>query len=210
MTDLNNGYFVFDDPKIDQINGVPLHPTWWSRFYEYAFALQFVNKKDVVADMGCGWMGRPLTAELARRSKEVYGIDADQRVHGLDKHPNLYYLSMDFTSTEMSYFAASSFDKIYCISVIEDLSPGDRIQALKNFRRLIKNDGKIVITIDCIWEYFRIAQPYPTVNINHFIREVGEAGLSFVGEVSTEIPANAVHQSVWNLACWHCILERND
>ena len=207
-TDLNNAYFKFNDPRIEMINGVPLHPSWWSRFYEYAFALRFPERNDCAADMGCGWMGRPLTAELARLSKEVYGIDADKRVHGLEKVDGLYYLSMDFTSTEMNYFRSSSFDKIYCISVIEDLSPDDRAQALKNFSRLIAKKGKIIITMDAIWEAFRIAQPYPTVNVQHFIRDVERAGLRFVGEIDTRMPDNAVHQSKWNLACWHCVLER--
>lgn len=208
--DLNNAYFKYDDPTVSEVGGLQLPRSWWSRFYEYAFALRFVDKNDVIADMGCGWMGRPLTAELAKRSKEVYGIDADERVSDLEKHPHLYYIPMDFCTSEMNYFKASSFDKIYCISVIEDLSPSDRLEALKNFTRLVKKNGKIIITMDTLWEAFRIAEPYPTVNINHFIKDVERAGLRFVGNVSTDMPPNPVHQPVWNLACWHCLLERND
>lgn len=208
MTASNNAHFKFDDARISSLGGTVFPPDWWSRPYEYAWALGFACQDDVAADMGCGWMGRPMTAELARRSKEVYGIDADERVHGLDKHKNLYYLTMDFTSSEMDYFEADVFDKIYCISVIEDLSPGDRLEALKNFRRTLKPDGKIVITMDVAWESFRISKPYPTVNVNHFIKEVDRAGLQFVGRVDAEMPANAVHQPEWNLACFHALLER--
>ena len=209
MTVLNNAYFKFTDPRIDAINGEPLHPTWWSRFYEYAFALDFAEAKDLVADMGCGWMGRPLTAELARRCREVYAIDNDIRVKDLvTREPNLYYLPMNFASDEMNHFQTSSFHKIYCISVIEDLSPDDRLKALINFRRLVKPDGNIIITMDAKWESFRYSKPYPTVNLQHFINDIARAGLQFVGKSNLDMPTNAVHQPEWNLACFHCVLER--
>lgn len=209
MTALNNAYFAYSDPVVRQVGDELLHPTWWSRPYEYAFALQFADTRDTAADMGCGWMGRPLTAELARRSKEVYAIDADDRVTQLENSlPNLYYLPMDFTSSDMDYFKASTFDKVYCISVIEDLLPGDRQAALKSFRRLVKPDGKIILTVDAIWEPFRIAEPYPTVNINHLIQEIKEAGLRFVGAIDWVMPQSPVCHPKWNLACWHCVLER--
>jgi 2-polyprenyl-3-methyl-5-hydroxy-6-metoxy-1,4-benzoquinol methylase len=209
MRVLNNAYFAQDDPRVEAINGEPLHPTWWSRFYEYAFAMRFMDKHDVVADMGCGWMGRPLTAELARNCKEVYGIDADPRVQWLENDlPNLYYIPMDFCSDEMSYFKTSTFDKIFCISVLEDLDPKELIRALRNFKRLVKPNGKIIITMDTIWEPWRTAKPYPTVNVNTFVRTVKMANLRFFGHIETILPDNAVHQSEWNLACWHCVLER--
>ena len=211
MTDLNNAYFRFDDPRVEVVGGMVLHPTWWSRFYEYAFAMQFMEKTDTVADMGCGWMGRPFVIELAAECKEVFGIDADIRVYDLyNNFPNLYYLPMNFCNSDMGHFKTSTFDKIYCISVIEDISPSDRLAALTNFRRLIKPKGKILITMDCVWEPFRISEPYPTVNVNHLIQAVEKAGLRFVGDVDNQMPDNAVHQSEWNLACFHCVLERND
>lgn len=209
MTDCNNGYFTTDDISIKTLSGVTFPPDWWSRPYEYAWALRYTDKDYSVADMGCGWMGRPLSAELARQCKEVYAIDADDRVLSLpNEHKNLFYLSMDFTDTEMDYFADADFDVIFCISVIEDLSPSDRLNALKNFRRLIQPEGKIVITLDAIWDAERIAEPYPTVDIKQFIRDVKKTGLKFVGNVEKEIPDNAVHESRWNLACYHCLLER--
>lgn len=208
MNASNNAYFSMSDASIREINGKPLPSDWWSRPYEYAFALEHVDKNAVVADMGCGWMGRPLTAELARQCKEVYAIDADDRVSDLDREDHgLYYLVMDFTSSEMDYFKDGIFNTVFCISVLEDLSPDDRLNALKNFRRLLAKGGKIVVTMDCIWEPFRIAKPYPTVNLNHFMKEVEKAGLVFVGDVSVDMPENAVHQSIWNLSCYHCLLE---
>ena len=209
MIDYNNAYFTTQDKAIQAIDNFVLPSDWWSRPYEYAFALQFVDKNDVIADMGCGWMGRPLTAELARQGKECYGIDADERVMDLEKIDHLYYLPMDFTSSEMNYFKASTFDKIFCISVLEDLSAGDMLAALKNFARLIKPDGKIIITLDSIWEPWRIAEPYPTVNLIHFMEHVKRAGLRFVGKWNIGMPDNAVHHSRWNLSCFHCLLERN-
>ena len=125
-----------------------------------------------------------------------------------NEYSNLYYLPMDFSSSEMDYFATGTFDTIFCISVLEDLNPADRLHTLKNFRRLVKNGGRIVITMDALWESFRIAKPYPTVNIKHFINDVSKAKLKFVGDINTDMPDNAVHQSVWNLSCYHCVLER--
>jgi len=206
----NNAYFTTNDMTVKSLNGKMLPREWWSRPYEYAFALRFTGEKAVVADMGCGWMGRPLTAELARQCKEVYGIDADAKVLEIEKEEsNLYYLSMDFATSEMQYFRAGSFDTIFCISVIEDLSPDDRLYALKNFERLIARRGKIIITMDTAWESFRAAEPYPTVNLKRFIREVKAAGLRFVGKVKTDMPLNAVHHARWNLSCYHCVLERD-
>ena len=210
MTASNNGYFTIQDVSIKALGGKALPGDWWSRPYEYAWALQFTNNKHVVADMGCGWMGRPLAKELAKQSKEVYAIDLDERVLDLDAlASNLYYIPMDFSNSEMDYFKTSTFDTIYCVSVIEDLQADDRLAALKNFRRLVKKGGKIVITMDAIWEPCRIAEPYPTVNLNHFIKEVERAGLKFVGKIETDMPDNAVHQAKWNLSCYHCVLERD-
>lgn len=209
MNASNNAYFTTQDDSIREINGKMLPSDWWSRPYEYAFALQFVDKKQTIADMGCGWMGRPLTAELARRSKEVYGIDADERVLDLERdEPNLYYIPMDFSDSEMDYFKTGTFDAIYCISVLEDLSQDDRLGALKNFRRLVTKTGKIIITMDCAWDSSKVSEPYPTVNLDEFIKDVERAGLKFVGNVNITMPDNAVHQPKWNLSCFHCVLER--
>jgi 2-polyprenyl-3-methyl-5-hydroxy-6-metoxy-1,4-benzoquinol methylase len=210
MSVSNNGYFRFDDVTVKALGGKALPGEWWSRPYEYAWALRFVDKKHTVADMGCGWMGRPFTPELARQCKEVYAIDADNRVTGLEnEHGNLFYIPMDFSNSEMDYFKTSTFDAIFCLSVIEDLRADDRLAALKNFRRLVKPKGKIVITMDAIWEPWRIAEPYPTVNLMSFNRNVAQAGLRFVGEPHLSMPKNAVHHARWNLSCYHCVLERD-
>jgi SAM-dependent methyltransferase len=210
MTASNNGYFTMQDVSIKALGGKALPGDWWSRPYEYAWALKFTNKLHIVADMGCGWMGRPLAKELAKQSKEVHAIDLDERVHDLEvTASNMYYLDMDFSSSEMNYFEDNTFDTIYCISVIEDLREDDRLATLKNFRRLVKRDGKIVITMDALWEPWRIAKPYPTVNLNAFSREVKMAGLRFVGDKNFTMPERPVCHSKWNLSCYHCVLERD-
>jgi len=207
-----NDFFKISDPRVDNIGGFPLHPEWWSRGYEYPWALSFARPGEIIADMGCGWSPRPLKDVLAKIAGQVYAIDKDKRVLQLPVHDNLCLVQADFAKQPPDttrLFADGYFDKIFCISVLEDLN--DMVPAaLREFARLIKPGGKIIMTFDVKYNLDAPAGPYPGVNLPEFMVDnifSGDLGLRFHGDVFTD-KSNAVVHPNWNLCCYHCVLTR--
>jgi hypothetical protein len=50
---LRSRFVTTGDPKITRLI-YDLPETWWSRFYEYAWAAEFVRETDIVLDVACG------------------------------------------------------------------------------------------------------------------------------------------------------------
>ncbi|MEM3617009.1 MAG: class I SAM-dependent methyltransferase [Conexivisphaerales archaeon] len=94
----------------------------------------------MILNVGCG--GRP-------RDKACYY--GDVRVD-IARFPTVTAL-MD---AHFLAFKASVFDKIVCFEVLEHLdSP---IKALKEFKRVLKTNGKIIISVPNIWYWRRIVR----------------------------------------------------
>jgi hypothetical protein len=89
-----NGYFKQSDPSIKELAGYPLPSDWWSRPWEYAWAIEHAVSYMTAADMGCGWMYRPFKDALAEVCKYVYAVDADQRLHKQDKADNMGFVTL--------------------------------------------------------------------------------------------------------------------
>ncbi len=51
-------------------------------------------------------------------------------------------------------FKDSSFDRIVCFEVLEHLS--SPFKALKEFRRVLKNDGDVILSVPNVWYWRRI------------------------------------------------------
>lgn len=198
----DNAYFTIHDPQVTKMCGLPLPQDWWSRGFEYAFALDRLGDAVHVADMGVGWMGRPLAAEVASTGRKVWGVDIDERVLALEPVPNLTYLVGDFAG-ELLDIPAHSLDLIYCISVLEDLTPDQQENAWYEWRRLLDKGGRVVFTCDVQWEEGQPLGKYPGCDLSALMTGMENAGFRLNGTVDRVKDGNVVHHSGFNLCCWH-------
>jgi SAM-dependent methyltransferase len=183
----------------------PLRPEWWSRKYEYPWALGFAKRGQVVADMGCGWMPRPFKDALADVCKTVYAVDADARLLSL---PNvcdsLRFIVRNFITDEMDDLPF--FDNIFCLSVLEDLTEY-LPDALLNFARLLKPHGRIVVTFDVPYNDAAPCPRYPGIQVADFESAAQFAGLEWDGEADYS-KSNCIHHDGFNLTVFHGALRR--
>jgi len=68
---------------------------------------------------------------------------------------------------------------------------------LSEFRRVLKDDGLIVLTFD-----------YPRINLDYLKMLVPEIGLAFHGPVDFDLPVNAVYSDVHQLHCFRTVLHK--
>lgn len=169
-----------DDITYKSVLNIP--KDWWSRFYEYAWASKFVDEEDVSLDAGCGVI-HPFKYYLASKCNEVHAVDIDERIIDRDEIINQqknYFNEKDISLSKeylekiilknedlksLSY-KDESFDKIYCISVLHCLSEEDILEVLKEFKRILKANGLLIITVDS-----------PTITVENLINNICEVGL---------------------------------
>ena len=200
----NNGYFQLNDPTANEIYGYEVHPSWWSRKYEYVWALKHASPGDVCADMGCGWHQRPLKDALSKVCAKVYAVDAHPGILELEAHDNMEWVVADISKD--TGIEAGSLDRVYCISVIEDL--GAFIWgALCEFARVLKRDGRIILTFDNHYDLTKPLGKYPGVNFEDFLDAMENAGLVFDGGVDMS-KEDAVYHEDFNLCVFHCVLKK--
>ena len=200
----SNDYFHRTDKHVDELWGYKIHPAWWSRKYEYPWAFQYAEFWQHAADMGCGWMDRPFKDMIADICAQVYAIDIDDRVLSLTRHGNMSLHKADFT--QETFLQPESIDRVFCLSVLEDLS--EKLpDALEEFKRVLQPDGLIVVTFDVWYDKAEPLGQYPGMDINYFWKSVYQAGLVPVGEV-LDNKADAVFSPDFNLCCYHAVLEK--
>lgn len=177
--------------------------TWWSRPYEYEWARQFCKPGQVVLDAACG-VSHPFKFYLADVCREVHACDLDTRIMAPDRiladiandfgeqvakgFPRRYLMQVEFavaSITELPY-RDRKFDRVFCVSVLEHLTPEDQVKTLIEFKRVLRDDGLIVVTVD-----------YPTVNLQLIQQTVQANGLEFAGRVNFEQPSDAIFDSQW-------------
>jgi len=122
-----------------------------------------VKEGDSVMDIGCG-NGRLLEAFLGRKINYL-GIDKNEKLLSLAKknYPNYEFIIGDIL--ELGKIPVLDFDYVFLVAMFHNL-PGKnlRLQALKQIRNKIKNDGQAVIIAwnmwsqkkfrKVIWKYF--------------------------------------------------------
>jgi len=108
------------------------------------------------------------------------------------------------------------FDRVFCISVLEHLDdffnrhagwhvPGlfrfafrhDIELALHEFRRVLMDDGIIVLTFD-----------YPDINLDYLFGIIAAAGLRPAGDVRREIPPDALVCEAMGLRCFRLAVKK--
>jgi len=73
----------------------------------------------------------------------------------------------------------------------------DIYQALREFRRVLKDSGFIVLTFD-----------YPDINIDYLARIADELGLEPAGPFNRDIPPDALYFEPMNIRCFRMVLKK--
>ncbi|NTU23776.1 class I SAM-dependent methyltransferase [Brevibacillus sp. HB1.2] len=191
-TDEKDDHFIFTLPV-----------TWNSRPYEYAWAKQFANPNDVVLDSACG-ICHPFKFYLADQCREVHACDLDNRIlykeaiyqdivdvfgkRVADSLPAHYFDGIHYCRANLTYlpYPNQKFDTVFCISVLEHLEDPIMVQAFREFHRVLKDDGQLVLTFD-----------YPLINLARLQQVLAEVGLQFSSDVSFEMPADVVYSDLY-------------
>lgn len=99
------------------------------------------NKK--ILDAGCG-DGR-LSAELSKKGAVVTGVDYSGRAINFSKlfAPNINFIQADIKSLP---FEDEKFDNILLVETLEHVSPQNIATVLSELKRVLKNDGKLIIS----------------------------------------------------------------
>lgn len=200
-----------DDPSLQSLV-FPLPAPWWSRGHEYAWAMEFAAPGTVVLDAACG-ISHPLKFALTGPCAEVHACDMDTRL--LDFEAIRADVQADFgpqaaaalprelvesinrvccSITDMPY-PDGAFDTVFCISVLEHMPPADRAGALREFARVTRRGGLVVVTMD-----------HPLVSLQEFIEQAMQAGLRFADDFSVHLPPDALHSKEYGLHCYRALL----
>lgn len=190
---LTSRFFTTNDEKVDTFV-YPIPVEWWSRGYEYPWAGRFAESGHVVLDAGCG-IGHHFKFALAGVCKQVHACDVDQNIinepfiiktikNGFNFDVtelcgNIYYKICDLGNLD---YPNHSFDRVFCISVLEHCSDSQYLLILKEFKRVLKEDGLIVLTFDV-----------PTHNLLGLLPQLlKDSRLTFAGEFNNQKPENAI------------------
>lgn len=228
-------YFTTDDPMLkEMIFSIPRGDDWWSRFYEYEWAKSFAKDSDVALDAASG-ICHPFKFYLIDNCKEVYACDIDERIlsseeilkeiseiYGEESVINFrteYLEKINYSHASLTNlpYEDNTFDKIYCISVIEHLNDiGNRYpiipnlsflnkflqrdiySALKEFRRVLKDSGLIILTFD-----------WPSINLNYFLKTMPKLNLTLAGDLCLERPSNAIYSKKYDVYCFRVVLKKD-
>jgi 2-polyprenyl-3-methyl-5-hydroxy-6-metoxy-1,4-benzoquinol methylase len=100
---------------------------------------------DTVLDVGCG--SGVISDNLASKAKFVYGIDGNKSAIEFAqenfKKSNIRFLHV---LVDSNLNIDSVIDKIYCFELIEHIYYNQSVEMLKNFNRVLKNDGLVLLT----------------------------------------------------------------
>ena len=114
-----------------------------------------IKKPGMAADIACG-NGRHLLP-LARRCKHVIGLDVSRELLKIvkkkikeEKIKNITLLHSDAVNLPLKN---NSLDAVMFIAALHNI-PGrtNRVQALKEVKRVLKNNGEAIISVWCLWQ----------------------------------------------------------
>lgn len=123
--------------------------TWWS---DLEFIRKYLKKKGRILDFGCG-NGRFLDfLEKENSSLEYQGVDSSQGLIEIaqKKHRGKKFLVLK--ENEKLPFEDESFDLIVAVAVFHHLSPKMAEETLQELKRILKKDGKIILTVWHLWK----------------------------------------------------------
>ena len=126
---------------------------WWVGF---EFIKKHTKSEGKTLDFGCG-NGRILEfLEVEKRKIEYVGADLSSGLLEIAKKKYLKrYPKANFVLIENEDelpFADNSFDSVVSVAVFHHFSPKMAEKSLKELRRILKNDGMLIITAWNLWE----------------------------------------------------------
>lgn len=211
-------FIISDDPRIDKVMlELPKH--WWSRPYEYAWATSFASPEQTVLDAACG-LSHPFKYHLCKLCKSVYACDINEhilcnrnilldmfRYFGVEAFDfPMEYLGKPILSRQdisSTSYDDSMFDTVFCISVLEHLPAGEVLKTLLEFKRILKQDGLIVITFE-----------YPPLDPETFNATMEQSGLVYADAAVFDLPETALTTSLFHQFdvgpyCFRALLKSN-
>jgi SAM-dependent methyltransferase len=199
--DMVSRYLRTDDARVVSVAGVNLRSEWWSRPYEYAWAAGFTGTGLLVLDAGCG-VTHPFKWHLAETCASVVAVDSDGAVQGgisfvaanrAEWGEQLENLRCNWEHARLRQgditrldCPDASFDRIFCISVLEHMDPLNRVAAVREFARVLAPGGMVLLTMDV-----------PACNPADVLAQAAQAGLTPAGEVDLDQPANLLRSEPW-------------
>lgn len=192
-----NRFITTNDERLEYLDEHKIDSSWWSRFYEYAFITNQINKNDYVLDAGAG-VGYFFKTYLSRRCKQLDAIDVDLNILEEENTDNLTHYSFALENLDAfmyTYDTKNYYDKIICCSVLEHIDSSLHLKILDNFKNLLRDNGEIIITLD-----------YPTVDLMQFESNIQQVGLKFENDYDSTIPENAIYHEAWKLRVFRMIL----
>ena len=108
---------------------------------EEKFLVLHIPKNSKVLDIGCGY-GRTIKT-ITSITEDIVGIDNDEKAVEQAKDCNLNIMCADVFNLP---FPDKSFDYLVLMMTLVNFSE-NKIKALKEMRRVLKDDGKITISV---------------------------------------------------------------
>lgn len=117
----------------------------WSRQHEWPFCLYHaeLDKSHICLDIGSG--DSPIKYRVAESCKNLYCLEYEP-FDKSEKKDNIYFIKGDGRYVP---FPAQSFDRVFCISVIEHI-PENRFKVIEETVRVLKPGGKLLLTYDVL------------------------------------------------------------
>lgn len=123
---------------------------WWS---DLNFIKKYLKKKGQILDFGCG-NGRLVDLLVKEKSDlEYQGVDISKYLIDIarKKYPNQKFIVLQ--NQEKISFENESFDLIMAIAVFHHLSPEMAEKNLKELNRILKKEGKLILTVWYLWSW---------------------------------------------------------
>ena len=164
-----NRYFTKYDPSIKKI-GTYVCDTWNNKF-EYKFAIDNLNKNDEILIIEDAYFAKYAEKKVKKCVHSLY----------LSKENNI------------------NFDKIFCLSKLNQLKMSEQERLIRDMKLLLKMNGKIIFT-----------EIHPNLNINRFLRLVNENGLYFEGDnYYDKTVKDILSGPIIGLKCYRAILTKH-
>lgn len=213
---MESRYVRRSDPKTDTLI-FPLHPAWWSRPYEYEWARHFARPSDVVLDAACG-ISHPFKFWLAEHCYEVHACDWDDRIlseeairldiisdfgeEAARDFPEFYLTKLHRAQANLAQlpYETSTFDRVFCISVLEHLDTGTMLRAFREFARVMKPDGRLIATFDV-----------PEMRPDLLETIMAVTGLTIDGKLTVEEPEDAIWSDMYGtpIRCFRAVIRKS-